>query len=200
MISIGNIENRFVILFITLIFIIAVAYLNYITGSTLTFSFFYLIPISFLALYKRTTLAEIFACAITTSSLCLWVEYAGRQSYNISIILFSAFIRFLIFNIIGLLILYLKQKQVNVLYTHLKNINQKKNNFLGIVADYLRNRLVNINAFPDCLITEYKGKVEKVLIDILALMQNISGNTMVILDNLLDISKIESGKIELTVQ
>jgi signal transduction histidine kinase len=202
MISIGNIENRFVILFITLIFIIAVAYLDYITGSTLTFYFFYIIPISFLALYKRTTYTEIFACAIASSFLWFWAEYAGRQSSNLSITFFSAFIRFLVFNIIGLLILYLKQKQkhIDILNTHLKNINQEKNKFLGIVAHDLRNPLGNINAFSDYLIKEYKGKVDKELIDILGLMQNISGNTMSIVDNLLDISKIESGRIELTLQ
>ena len=62
MITIGNVENRFAVLLFTLVIIVAVAYLDYITGSTLTFSFFYIIPISFLALYKRTTYVEIFAC------------------------------------------------------------------------------------------------------------------------------------------
>ena len=202
MISIGNIENRFVVLFITLVFIVAVAYLDYITGSTLTFSFFYIIPISFLALYKRTTYAEIFACAFASSALWFWAEYAGRHSTNISIIVFSAFTRFLIFNIIGLLILYLKakQKQVDALNTHLNRINQEKNKFLGIVAHDLRNPLGNIHAFSDYLINENNGKVNRELIDILTLMKNLSGNTMAVLDNLLDISKIESGKIELSLQ
>lgn len=202
MITIGNIENRFIILFITLIFITAVAYLDYITGSTLTFSFFYIIPISFLALYKRTTFTEIFACAIVSSSLWFWAEFTGRNSSNISITLYSAFIRLLILNIIGILILYLKnkQKQVNALNSHLKNINQEKNKFLGIVAHDLRNPLGNINAFSDYLIKEYEGKVDKEVIDILSLMKNSSSNTMAILDNLLDISKIESGRIELSLQ
>lgn len=202
MISIGNIENRFVVLFITLVFIVAVAYLDYITGSTLTFSFFYIIPISFLALYKRTSYAEIFGCAFAASALWFWAEYAGRQSSNLSITVFSAFIRFLIINIIGLLILFLKnkQKQVDSLNTHLKLINQEKNKFLGIVAHDLRHPLGNIHAFSDYLINENKGKVNTELIDILILMKNLSGNTLAVLDNLLDISKIESGKIELSLQ
>ena len=202
MITIGNVENRFVVLLFTLVIIIAVAYLDYITGSTLTFSFFYIIPISFLALYKRTTYVEIFACAIVSSLLWFWAEYAGRHSSNISITIFSAFIRFLIFNIIGLLIFYLKQKQkqVDILNTHLKHINQEKNKFLGIVAHDLRNPLGNINAFSDYLINENKGKVNTELIDILSLIKKLSSNTMAVLDNLLDISKIESGKIELSLQ
>lgn len=202
MITIGNVENRFVVLLFTLVIIAAVAYLDYITGSTLTFSFFYIIPISFLALYKRTTYVEIFACAIVSSLLWFWAEYAGRNSSNISITLFSAFIRFLIFNIIGLLIFYLKQKQkqVDILNTHLKHINQEKNKFLGIVAHDLRNPLGNINAFSDYLINENKGKVNTELIDILSLIKKLSSNTMAVLDNLLDISRIESGKIELSLQ
>ena len=202
MISIGNIENRFVVLFLTLVFIIAVAYLDYITGSTLTFSFFYIIPISFLALYKRTTYTEIFVCAFASSALWFWTEYAGRHSSNVSIIVFSAFIRFLIINIIGLLILFLKrkQKQVDALNSHLNRINQEKNKFLGIVAHDLRHPLGNIHSFSDYLINENKGKVDTELIDILILMKNLSGNTMAVLDNLLDISKIESGNIELSLQ
>ena len=202
MITIGNIENRFVILLITLVIIIAVAYLDYITGSTLTFSFFYIIPISFLALYKRITYLEIIVCAIASASLWFWAEYAGRHSTNISITLFSAFIRFLIFNIIGLLIFYLKQKQkqVDILNARLKFINQEKNKFLGIVAHDLRNPLGNIYAFSDYLINENKEKVNTELIDILNLIKDLSSNTVAVLDNLLDISKIESGKIELSLQ
>lgn len=202
MISICNIENRFVVLFLTLVFIIVVAYLDYITGSTLTFSFFYVIPISFLALYKRTTYAEIFACAIASSTLWFWAEHAGRHSSNLSITVYSAFIRFLIFNIIGILIFYLKQKQkqVDALNAHLKKINQEKNKFLGIVSHDLRNPLGNIQAFSEYLIRENKGKVSYEVIDILNLIKHLSINTVAILDNLLDISKIESGKIELSLQ
>lgn len=55
MVEIKKIENNITLVVLTYFLIALVGYLDYLTGVELSFSFFYIIPISFLALNKRVT-------------------------------------------------------------------------------------------------------------------------------------------------
>jgi signal transduction histidine kinase len=79
----------------------------------------------------------------------------------------------------------------------LKDLNELKNKFLGIASHDLRNPLYLIRSFSEILKDESLGAVNPKQKGLLEKIFNASNFMRALLDNLLDISKIESGKIEL---
>lgn len=79
----------------------------------------------------------------------------------------------------------------------LQELNVLKNKFLGIASHDLRNPLYLIRAFSEILKDGSVGKINKKQRDLLEKLFSSSNYMKSLLDNLLDISKIESGKIEL---
>ena len=79
----------------------------------------------------------------------------------------------------------------------LKELNELKNKFLGIASHDLRNPLYLIRSFSEILKDESVGTVNSKQRDLLVKIFNASNFMRALLENLLDISKIESGKIEL---
>lgn len=199
MILIGKMENRLLLLSLTVLFIGFIGYIDYITGVEISFSFFYLLPISFLALYRGTKIYSIVLSASTAAILWLIAEYLGREHSFIYCIIWNAFVRLIIFTSIGLLIYYLKEKntKLNSLNSNLKTINEEKNKFIGIAAHDIRSPLAIIYSFSDILIEDYNEQLNPEILEILDIIKNTSSNSLTILENLLDISKIESGKLVL---
>ncbi|GJL77256.1 MAG: hypothetical protein NPINA01_02450 [Nitrospinaceae bacterium] len=76
-------------------------------------------------------------------------------------------------------------------------LNELKNKFLGIAAHDLRNPLYLIRSFSEILKDGSVGSVNEKQRDMLKKIFNSSDFMGALLNNLLDISKIESGKIEL---
>ncbi|UCD11658.1 MAG: PAS domain S-box protein [Nitrospinaceae bacterium] len=79
-------------------------------------------------------------------------------------------------------------------------LNAQKNEFLGIASHDLRNPLYVIRSYSEALLADGQGPIndqqKKLLIRILE-----AGNQMTaLLDNLLDISKIESGRCDLHLE
>lgn len=79
----------------------------------------------------------------------------------------------------------------------LKELNELKNKFLGIASHDLRNPLYLIRSFSEVLKDESVGAVNPKQKELLVKIFNASNFMRALLENLLDISKIESGKIEL---
>jgi signal transduction histidine kinase len=79
----------------------------------------------------------------------------------------------------------------------LKELNELKNKFLGIASHDLRNPLYLIRSFSEILKDESVGVVNSKQKELLLKIFNASNFMRALLENLLDISKIESGKIEL---
>ena len=79
----------------------------------------------------------------------------------------------------------------------LKELNDLKNKFLGIASHDLRNPLYLIRSFSEILKDESIGTINAKQKDLLVKIFNASNFMRALLENLLDISKIESGKIEL---
>lgn len=80
----------------------------------------------------------------------------------------------------------------------LKELNELKNKFLGIASHDLRNPLYLIRSFSEILKDESVGGVNPKQKELLVKIFNASNFMRSLLENLLDISKIESGKIELS--
>ncbi len=99
----------------------------------------------------------------------------------------------------GLLLFYLKEndKKLNLLNGHLKTINEEKNKFIGIAAHDMRSPIGIIHSFSDLLIENYKENLHTEIIEILEIIKKTSKDGLVMLENLLDISMIESGNLVL---
>jgi signal transduction histidine kinase len=75
----------------------------------------------------------------------------------------------------------------------LKMLNEQKNEFLGIAAHDLRNPIVNIQGFAELIEKNITGKFKEYA----AIITKESSKMLNLLNDLLDISKIESGKLDL---
>jgi len=84
--------------------------------------------------------------------------------------------------------------------TQLAELNETKNKFLGIASHDLRNPLYLIGSFSEIIQEGVVGGVNPEQKDMLGKIHNASTFMKALLENLLDISKIESGKIELEKQ
>ena len=79
----------------------------------------------------------------------------------------------------------------------LEELNELKNKFLGIASHDLRNPLYLIRSFSEVMKEETVGAVNGKQKELLEKIFNASDFMKNLLENLLDVSKIESGKIEL---
>ncbi len=179
-----------------------ISYIDFYTGDELSFSFFYLIPLAILALNKNITIVEIIACSVYASTLWFIAEYATREYSMLFFPIWNALVRFLIFSILGVLILSLKKTQVqlNLTNVRLTELNQEKNIFIGTASHDLRSPIGSIYGFSNLLLEDYKTKFDPEATKIINIIRSVSEHTLVVLDNLLDISKIESGKVDLTLK
>jgi len=75
--------------------------------------------------------------------------------------------------------------------------NRLKNNFLGIAAHDMRTPLYGIKGLSDLLLEGNKGKISDDQHTYLSLISHSVEEMLILINDLLDISKIESGKLEL---
>ena len=94
------------------------------------------------------------------------------------------------------------EEQIRLKNKELHELNKLKNKFLGIASHDLRNPLYLIHSFSEILLSGSVGKINEKQKGLLEKIFNSSEFMRTLLENLLDISKIESGMIELnkTVQ
>jgi signal transduction histidine kinase len=202
MFILGKIENRAFVLTMALLCIVIISVLDYITGTELSFSIFYLIPISLLALYKGIKVALVWIASLFASILWFVVEYYSRSYSSVFYPIWNSFVRLFIFTSIGSLLWFLKEKdkKLNTVNKHLKELNEEKNTFIGTAAHDIRNPISVIYSFSDLLMSQYKGSLQPEAVKILNYISTLSRQALAILHDLLDVSKIESGKVELNLE
>lgn len=79
----------------------------------------------------------------------------------------------------------------------LDRLNQQKNQFLGIAAHDLRNPLEVILMYSQFLLEDAKDVLEEEQIDFINTIRSSSSFMLNLVNNFLDYSKIEAGKLEL---
>ena len=79
----------------------------------------------------------------------------------------------------------------------LLELNQLKNKFLGIAAHDLRNPLSSIQGFCSILMDESMGELNEEQSECLSIINNASSSMLDLVNELLDVSVIESGKLAL---
>jgi len=82
----------------------------------------------------------------------------------------------------------------------LAELNQLKNKFLGIAAHDLRNPLTSIRGFSEILLSEEAGPVSAEQKEFLEIINKTSDEMLHLVNDLLDVSVIESGKLDLTMR
>jgi signal transduction histidine kinase len=88
----------------------------------------------------------------------------------------------------------LKQKQ-----KELSDMNQRKNKLLGIAAHDLKNPIISIRGFSELLLKKPTNLTEDQK-EFLSIIYTTSNGMLTMLNDLLDISLIESGKMEIDLQ
>ncbi len=90
-----------------------------------------------------------------------------------------------------------KNEEMAVANSKLEELNELKNRFLGIASHDLRNPLYLIKSYGEILKEDLRGKIHHTRQTFLEKICASSDFMETLLDNLLDISKIESGKYNL---
>ncbi|MGD9978397.1 MAG: sensor histidine kinase [Bacteroidales bacterium] len=185
-------DNKYIVSTSSLILIAIIGFIDYITAPELSFSFFYLIPISLISFYRETRLVSVILCSALASFLWFYADFNTRDYTNILFPFWNSFVRLVIFLSVGTLLFYLKEKNKK-----LKALGDEKNKFIGVAAHDLRTPIGGIYSFSDLLISNHKKTLVPEVHNIISLIRSMSDSALVLLQNLLDVSKIESGKIEL---
>lgn len=92
------------------------------------------------------------------------------------------------------------QTELNRKNAELQKTNSEKNYYLGVAAHDLRGPLGHIKMFSEYLIDELNGKIDEEQKEYLSIINKSSGFLLRLVDNLLDISKIEAGELKLNHQ
>jgi two-component system, sensor histidine kinase and response regulator len=82
----------------------------------------------------------------------------------------------------------------------LAELNDLKNKFLGMASHDLRNPIAAIQGFSDLLLDHGKTLPEETKTEFLQSIQKASNNMLTLLEDLLNVSVIESGKLDLQYQ
>jgi signal transduction histidine kinase len=82
----------------------------------------------------------------------------------------------------------------------LSALNKQKNKFLGIAAHDLRNPLASIRGFSEIMLGEATGPLTEEQNEFLGHINALSNQMLQLVNDLLDVAAIESGKLDLNVQ
>lgn len=99
--------------------------------------------------------------------------------------------------IAGAIVSQKREKEIQEKNAQLKELNELKNKFLGIASHDLRNPLYMIKTFSEVLKDGTIGEVNEKQKEVSEKIFNASNFMQGLLENLLDISQIESGKIDI---
>ena len=92
------------------------------------------------------------------------------------------------------------RKEIEDKNKKLEELDQLKNKFLGIVVHDMRNPLSSIRGFSEIMLGESTGKLNEEQKEFVGIIYNASDAMLQLVNNLLDFSAIESGKLDLNVK
>lgn len=88
-----------------------------------------------------------------------------------------------------------KTRELHKKNAELNKLNELKNHFLNAAAHDLRNPVGNIIRLSEFLLDEVKEKLNPQQLQFLSLIKSLGGFSMDLLNDLLDLARIESGKL-----
>ena len=99
-----------------------------------------------------------------------------------------------------LLKLHDQQRELEIKNAELAKLNQEKNYFLGVASHDLRNPIGNIISLVNIIEDELGDTLSEEMHEMLQMMHESGKDMLELLNNLLDVSKIESGKMNLNLK
>ena len=93
-----------------------------------------------------------------------------------------------------------RTKELSNALQGIRQISQRKSDFVSAVSHELRTPLTSIKGYASLLVGEKLGKIPKEVKTRLARINHHANELTKLIDNLLDISRIESGRIDLTLE
>lgn len=93
-----------------------------------------------------------------------------------------------------------KTSELKVTNKNLNELNKQKNMLLGVAAHDLRNPLSSVKGFSELLLDECKNSLNKVQLEFLEMINIVSNDMLGLINDLLDISSIESGTFEVQLK
>ena len=195
-------DNKIILYPFILCSVILVGVLDYYTGTQLSFSFFYVLPILLMAIKIKTKTFEIISVSLFAGTVWFVSEYYSNTYSSILFPIWNSIVRFLFFSSISLLLNFLKKKEANIseMNKKLTALNDEKNKFIGIAAHDLANPIGSIYAFSELMLDHQAVKGDEEIEESFTIIKDLSHNTLGVLKNLLNVSVIESGKIELKLE
>ncbi|HEY4786762.1 MAG TPA: HAMP domain-containing sensor histidine kinase [Bacteroidales bacterium] len=194
--------GKLIISFIFAVIIILIGILDWLTGYEFTLSLFYLIPIAVLALYKNVNQLQLIINSLLSAVVWLVADYYADHTYsNFFFPVWEAFARFVIYFIISILIYSLKKERLKLIESNkkLQNLNDEKNKILGVAAHDLRNPIAAMVSFSELLLSS-KDYSQEDTQRLLKLINQGSKNSLHLLNDLLDVTRIEAGTVNINLQ
>ena len=201
-------RRKGVVLVTAALFLAIVAYFDYITSIELSFSIFYLIPISLVAWYiglRAGLLTSVVAAAIwfTLDSII------GRHLYsNPSAKYWNALVRFGFFIIVTVILSRLKisidairaqSREMAVAYAELDRVRKEqlvmKDRILSHVSHELRTPLTALHQFVTILLDGLAGNINAEQKEYLEIALKNANQLNEMIEDLLDSTRIDSGKM-----
>lgn len=194
----SNIKPIFLFL-LSFVILSIVGVIDYFTGPEISPLLLYLVPIFFIGLHSNTSKKIIFFVVFLAALFWIIAEYNSKEYSSIIILYWNAFVRFIIFLLFGMLLFQLRLRYNKLLEvnTKLEQLNLEKNKIIGVAAHDLKNPIGSIQSFTTLLLEDYKDELTEEVEEILGYIKELSSNSFHILCSLLDVSKIESGIIEI---
>jgi signal transduction histidine kinase len=93
-----------------------------------------------------------------------------------------------------------KRDMLKEMADRLEQLNQTKNKFLGIAAHDLRSPLGSVRGFSRLLSEELSGQLSSDQEEFLDIIYQQSNHMLALVEDLLDVAVIESGKLDLRIQ
>lgn len=190
-------QNKFFLSFIALWSIVVIGILEWMTGYELSFGFLYLMLLCFFALNQHITRGQIVLHALFATIIGLYVQIKSDAPFSNELIPYAnAFINLLVAMFVSFLCYSFSQKQKALLNLneHLNKLNHEKNIFIGITAHDLRSPFASIQSISEILMP---GEGNQENLKFLQMIHQASKNSLTLVDNLLSVSKIESGVLQL---
>ena len=195
-----KIQNKILLTALPIILITIIGVIEWSTGYQISFAFFYLVVLSFFALYQNISPRQITVNAIFAAITSLVVQIFSDEPFEYDFIPYTnAIINLAMFVLISFLCysLNLKQKHLITVNEHLSNLNTEKNRMIGIAAHDLRGPFGNIQSLTKLMMHENHNSEN---LKLLEMMDVISSNSVELIDKLLDVSTIEAGILKLNLQ
>ncbi len=199
MFIIDRIKSKPLAILFTLICIASISLLDYVTGSELSFSIFYLIPIAILAVSRNSSKRQIIIISFIAAAFWYVVDLSTNEYSHPLYPFWNAHVRLFIFISVGILVFNFREKydQLNHANEKLNYLNDEKTKFIGMAAHDIRNPVSAIYSFSDLLLNDSKSTINEEEREIIGLVKSLSNSILKLINQLLDVSIIESGNIEL---